>query len=102
MNKSIGKCAVIKKGLVLRNRKDSQYTWQIDIERKHVIFEHGKMFISRHILHQHRYTYPTLLQVRQNPHYISLFECSVSYFRTSGSTFANQLRTALRDKHFPL
>jgi hypothetical protein len=26
MNKSIGKCAVIKKGLVLRNRKDSQYT----------------------------------------------------------------------------
>jgi hypothetical protein len=39
---------------------------------KHTIFEPGKTFISRHILHQHWYTCPIALPVRRKPQHRSL------------------------------
>jgi hypothetical protein len=49
---------------------------------KYLIFEPGETFISRHILHQHCYTCPISLPVRQNPQHMS-FDYCLSQFRTS-------------------
>jgi hypothetical protein len=66
-----------------------------------------KTFISRLIVHQHRYTCPIALPVRRNPQHRSFFTV-VSQplphlrfnFFVIGEKFATQMWTVLRDKHF--
>jgi hypothetical protein len=56
----------------------------------------GKTFISQSIYHQHWYTCPIVLPVRQNPQHRNFFNCCLSHFCT-WSGIIRDFRTFLRE-----
>jgi hypothetical protein len=63
------------------------------MDMKHKTYEYFiKTFISRHILHQHWYTFTIALPVRRNPQHRNLFDCCLSHFRTSVSTSSSSAK----------
>jgi hypothetical protein len=72
-----------------------------------VIFEPGKTFISRHILHQHWYTCPIASPWHRNPQnrspltFVSVTSTPPFQPLCNWENFSTQLWTALCDKHFP-
>jgi hypothetical protein len=55
----------------------------MDIKRKNMWYSNlkKKTFISRYVLHQHRYICPIALPVRRNPQPRSVFDCCLDHFR---------------------
>jgi hypothetical protein len=60
-----------------------------------------KTCISRHILHQHWYTYLIALPVRRNPQHCKSFDCCLSHFRTWSGIICD-FRTSLREFRDPV
>jgi hypothetical protein len=77
--------------LVILYEGESVNRSQMDIKRK-TWYSNVERFISRHIIHQHRYTCPIALPVRQNP---QSFDCWFSHFHTSDLTSLSSVKCLL-------
>jgi hypothetical protein len=106
------KCWRIKSVFQTKYEWDSVNRSQIDIKRKTCVFRtRNKTCISRHILHQHRYTCPIAWPVRRKPQNTSILtvvsaisapgRASSENFERPPKNFSTQSWAALRDKHIP-